>query len=77
MADMHDMQFQCETDELVGWILRVRLKERALKRCRIKNLRVEAISNKALAKAGTLWSLSGYFQMQSNYQKYYFETIRW
>jgi hypothetical protein len=45
---------QVQTDRLVDWISKARVKKSALKRSRRENLRVEAILTSALVKAETL-----------------------
>lgn len=44
-------RLQGQTDELVNWITKVRVKKNTVKRWRKKDLRVEAVLTNALAKA--------------------------
>lgn len=59
-------RLQGQTDGLVDWITKVRVKKNSFKRQRRKNLRVEAVLTSALVKAETLLRM----KQQQRYQRW-------
>jgi hypothetical protein len=59
-------RLQGQTDGLVEWITKVRVKKNSIKRLRRKNLRVEAVLTSALVKAETMLRM----KQQQRYQRW-------
>jgi hypothetical protein len=59
-------QLQGQTDGLVDWITKVRVKKNSIKRLRRKNLRVQAVLTNTLVKAETLLRM----KQQQRYQRW-------
>ncbi|PNF13867.1 hypothetical protein B7P43_G11787 [Cryptotermes secundus] len=68
MGDIRDnfTRLQGQTDGLVDWIRKVRVKKRSLTRHRRENLRVEAILTSALMEAETLLRM----EQQQRFQRW-------